>query len=101
MARRTYPIWHASFTYLFRLHGRSMRLTRPDNFDTLVEVGQGSPARRRRSPAWLQDQIEQIGANYIVGQFAFGDMTLDKCRRSITLFADVVMPALRTKARAA
>ena len=101
LARRAYPIWHASFTYLFRLHGRSMRLARPDDFDTLVEVGQGIAGTPATVTAWLHDQVEQIGANYIVGQFAFGDMTLDECRRSITLFADEVMPALRTKARAA
>jgi hypothetical protein len=34
----------------------------------------------------------------VVGQFAFGDLTLDETLRSIGLFAHDVMPALRAKA---
>ncbi|MPZ59001.1 MAG: LLM class flavin-dependent oxidoreductase [Rhizobiales bacterium] len=101
MARRAYPIWHASFTYLFRLHGRAMRHARPDDFDTLVKVGQGIAGSSATVIARLREQVEETGANYIVGQFAFGDLTLNECRRSITLFAEQVMPALRMKTRAA
>jgi alkanesulfonate monooxygenase SsuD/methylene tetrahydromethanopterin reductase-like flavin-dependent oxidoreductase (luciferase family) len=101
MARRAYPVWHASFTWLFRRHGRSMRLPRPDDFDTLMRVGQGVAGSPATVTAWLRDQVAQTGANYIVGQFAFGDLTLDECRRSVTLFAERVMPALRMQERAA
>jgi hypothetical protein len=34
----------------------------------------------------------------MVGQFAFGDLTLAESLRSIGLFANDVMPALRNKA---
>jgi hypothetical protein len=34
----------------------------------------------------------------MVGQFAFGDLTLQETLRSIGLFADEVMPALRAMA---
>ena len=34
----------------------------------------------------------------MVGQFTFGDLTLAECLRSIDLFAEHVMPALRAKA---
>ncbi len=33
LARRAYPVWHASFTHLFRLHGRSQMHPRPATFD--------------------------------------------------------------------
>jgi alkanesulfonate monooxygenase SsuD/methylene tetrahydromethanopterin reductase-like flavin-dependent oxidoreductase (luciferase family) len=95
LARRAYPVWHASFTWLFRRHSRSMRLPRPDDFDTLMRIGQGVAGAPATVIAWLRDQVEQTGANYIAGQFAFGDLTLDECRRSITLFVEQVMPALR------
>jgi alkanesulfonate monooxygenase SsuD/methylene tetrahydromethanopterin reductase-like flavin-dependent oxidoreductase (luciferase family) len=101
MARRAYPVWHASFTYLFRKHGRTMRLPRPDDFDTLMQVGQGIAGTPATVTAWLREQVDQTGANYIVGQFAFGDLSLEECRRSITLFAEQVMPALRAQAQAA
>src|SRR5215211_9557851 len=41
IARRAYAKWHASFTYLFRLHGRSQMHPRPADFDTLIARGQG------------------------------------------------------------
>jgi alkanesulfonate monooxygenase SsuD/methylene tetrahydromethanopterin reductase-like flavin-dependent oxidoreductase (luciferase family) len=96
IARRAYPLWHDSFTYLFRRHGRSMRLPRPEAYDTLMQIGQGVAGSPATVTAWLRDQVEQTGANYIVGQFAFGDLSFEECRRSITLFAERVMPALRS-----
>ena len=41
LARRAYPAWHASFTYLFRRHGRSQSHPRPATFDLVMERGQG------------------------------------------------------------
>jgi hypothetical protein len=45
--------------------------------------------------AFLQSQLSETRCNYVVGQFAFGDLTRDECLRSIRLFADEVIPALR------
>ena len=39
--------------------------------------------------------MAEAGADYFVGQFAFGDLTLAETMHSIELFADEVMPALR------
>jgi hypothetical protein len=39
--------------------------------------------------------MSEAGANYFVGQFAFGDLTLDETLHSIDLFAREIMPALR------
>jgi hypothetical protein len=47
---------------------------------------------------FLASQLAMTRCNYVVGQFAFGDLTRAECLRSISLFADEVMPALRTKA---
>ena len=96
MARRAYPIWHTSFNYLFRLRERPLqRHARPPDFDTLMQRGQGIAGTPATVIAALRSQVDAIGANYIVGQFAFGNLTFDECRRSITLFAEQVMPALR------
>ena len=97
LARRAYPVWHRSFTHLFRRIGRAQTHPRPADFDTLVERGQGiagSPATVR---AVLASQLADTGCNYVVGQFAFGDLTLEECLQSIALFASEVMPALRAK----
>jgi alkanesulfonate monooxygenase SsuD/methylene tetrahydromethanopterin reductase-like flavin-dependent oxidoreductase (luciferase family) len=96
LARRAYRVWYASFNYLFNLRGRPVqRHARPPDFDTLVQRGQGVAGTPTTVTDWLREQVAQTGANYMVGQFAFGDLTFDECRRSITLFADEVMPALR------
>jgi alkanesulfonate monooxygenase SsuD/methylene tetrahydromethanopterin reductase-like flavin-dependent oxidoreductase (luciferase family) len=100
LARRAYPAWHDSFTHLFRLRDRPQSHPRPADFDTLIARGQGiagSPATVKET---LTAQIAATGCNYVVGQFAFGDLSRDECLESIALFASDVMPALREKSRA-
>ena len=95
LATRAYRPWHQSFTHLPRLLGRPMMHPRPAEFEPLMERGQaiaGSPATVRNL---LTAQLAKTGCNYVVGQFAFGDLTLDECLHSIGLFASEVMPALR------
>jgi alkanesulfonate monooxygenase SsuD/methylene tetrahydromethanopterin reductase-like flavin-dependent oxidoreductase (luciferase family) len=95
LARRAYLPWHNSFTYLPRLYGRAQTHPRPPEWDALVEVGQGIAGSPKTVTAFLQAQLAETGCNYVVCQFAFGDLTLEECRRSIKLFADAVMPVLR------
>jgi alkanesulfonate monooxygenase SsuD/methylene tetrahydromethanopterin reductase-like flavin-dependent oxidoreductase (luciferase family) len=94
MARRAYPKWHASFTHLRRRHNRVNAHPRPPTFDELVDVGQGVAGTPERVANWLRAQIEATGSNYLVGQFAFGDLTLAETLGSIELFARRVMPEL-------
>jgi alkanesulfonate monooxygenase SsuD/methylene tetrahydromethanopterin reductase-like flavin-dependent oxidoreductase (luciferase family) len=96
LARRAYLVWHASFTHLFRLHGRPQSHPRPATFDLVVERGQGIAGSPERVTEFLASQLEQTGCNYVVGQFAFGDLNLRECLNSIGLFAKEVMPKLRT-----
>ena len=42
----------------------------------------------------IKAQMEEAGANYFVGQFAFGDLTLAEVLRTVELFVREVMPAL-------
>ncbi len=95
LASRAYRPWYDSFIHLSRLRGRAMTHPRPEEFEPLMELGQGiagSPATVRKL---LAQQLTETGCNYVVGQFAFGDMTLDETLRSIELFTREVMPALR------
>ncbi|HEY7245648.1 MAG TPA: LLM class flavin-dependent oxidoreductase [Xanthobacteraceae bacterium] len=99
VARRAYLRWRSSFSYLFEMHGtlpESPLLT--ESFDALIRQGQaiaGSPDTVR---AFLAAQIRQCAANYIVGQFCFGDLSLEEMLLSIELFAAKVMPGLRAEA---
>jgi alkanesulfonate monooxygenase SsuD/methylene tetrahydromethanopterin reductase-like flavin-dependent oxidoreductase (luciferase family) len=95
LARRAYPVWHDSFTYLFRLRARPQNHPRPADFDALAARGQGIAGSPATVTDFLAKELAATGCNYVVGQFAFGDLTREECLRSIALFASEVMPALR------
>jgi alkanesulfonate monooxygenase SsuD/methylene tetrahydromethanopterin reductase-like flavin-dependent oxidoreductase (luciferase family) len=97
LARRAYPVWHQSFTYLFRLRDHPQNHPRPADFDALVERGQGIAGSPATVTDFLKAQLAETQCNYVVGQFAFGDLTRSECLRSIDLFVSGVMPALRAK----
>ncbi len=94
IARRAYPVWHRSFNHLFRLRGSSPRHQRPSDFDGVIASGQGIAGSPPTVQKFLQSQIETAGANYLIGQFAFGDISLDEALRSVDLFSGLVMPGL-------
>ena len=94
-ARRGYLKWYDSFNYLFRLHGRSpMHGERAKDFDTVMQKGLGTAGSPETVIAFLAPQIADAGANYLVGQLAFGDLSFEESKRSVELFAREVMPAL-------
>ena len=95
LARRAYPVWHRSFTYLFRLLGQPQNHPRPADFDALMARGQGVAGSPATVTDFLKRQLAETQCNYVVGQFAFGDMTRDEALRSIGLFVGEVMPAVR------
>lgn len=94
IARRAYPVWHNHFYYLFYLLGGTPAHPRPAEFDKMMEIGQavaGNPDTVRR---FLQAQLDESAANYLVGQFAFGDLTLAESLRTVELFKSEVMARL-------
>jgi alkanesulfonate monooxygenase SsuD/methylene tetrahydromethanopterin reductase-like flavin-dependent oxidoreductase (luciferase family) len=97
-ARRAYLRWRASFTHLHEKHGTLPASSlRAENFDALVGQGQAVAGSPDTVAAFLKPQIADSGANYVVGQMAFGDLALDEMLRSIALFSRDVMPALRAR----
>jgi alkanesulfonate monooxygenase SsuD/methylene tetrahydromethanopterin reductase-like flavin-dependent oxidoreductase (luciferase family) len=94
IARRAYPRWHDSFTFLHRMHGRLNVHPRPPTFDGLAEAGQGVAGAPATVAAFLRRELAETGSNYCVCQFAFGDLSQAETVRSVELFARDVMPAL-------
>jgi alkanesulfonate monooxygenase SsuD/methylene tetrahydromethanopterin reductase-like flavin-dependent oxidoreductase (luciferase family) len=96
IARRAYLRWRTSFSHAWELNGALPNSPlRRDGFDALIEQGQGIAGSPETVRDFLAAQTEESGVNYIVGQFCFGDLTLDEMLRSVGLFAAEVMPALR------
>src|SRR6202451_3308742 len=87
IARRAYLRWRSSFIYLSEMNGTmpDSPLNR-DSFDALVSQGQAIAGAPETGRAVAAGQIEDSGANYIVGQFCFGDLKLDEMLHSVGLF---------------
>jgi alkanesulfonate monooxygenase SsuD/methylene tetrahydromethanopterin reductase-like flavin-dependent oxidoreductase (luciferase family) len=96
IARRAYIRWRSSFTYLSELNGTwPDSPLRVESFDALIDQGQAIAGSPETVGAFLAAQIRESAATYLVGQFSFGDLTLDEMLRSVELFATRVMPQLR------
>jgi hypothetical protein len=85
---------------LFRRHGRAQSHPRPASFDLLAERGQGIAGSPITVAEFLGRELRATDCNYVVGQFAFGDLTLEESLQSIGLFAGEVIPLLRRKTAA-
>ena len=96
-AVRAYPIWHRHFYYLYSLKGGTPTHPRPDTFDKMMEIGHATAGDPVEVTKFLRAQIDESAANYLVGQFAFGDLSLDESLRSVELFSQYVMPRLNSK----
>src|SRR5262249_54395350 len=95
LARRAYLVWHASFTHLFRRHGRPQSHPRPATFDLLVERGQGIAGSPAAAAQFLASQLAETLGNYVLGQFPFRDVTRGESLQATGLCAGEVMPLLR------
>ncbi len=95
IAEAAYPRWYASFNMLYRKYGRGpVQGERPSTFAGVIENGTGIAGSPETVWRTLDAQARQTDSNYLVGQFAFGDMPHADAVRSIELFAQDVMPRL-------
>lgn len=93
-ARRAYPIWHKHFYYLYSLKGGKPTHPRPDTFEKMMAIGHAIAGDPETVTKFLRNQADESAANYLVGQFAFGDLSLAETLRSVELFCRYVMPKL-------
>jgi len=96
LARRAYRRWHDSFHHLWRKHGTVPTAgERAREFDEIMDGGRGVAGTPATCIRMLREQLAESGVNYSVGQFVFGDMSLEEALGSITRFVGEVMPAVR------
>ncbi len=95
IAGRAYKVWCESFYMIWNMRGaRPNNATYPDTFEGLQEAGFGIAGSPETVREFYVREVGAVGANYAMGRFAFGDMSLEEARRSATLFSEAVMPAL-------
>jgi alkanesulfonate monooxygenase SsuD/methylene tetrahydromethanopterin reductase-like flavin-dependent oxidoreductase (luciferase family) len=96
-ARRAYRRWRQSFSHLYWKHGRSPGQGEyPEEFDGFRDSGRAVAGSPETVLGVLRAHMAEAAANYLIGQFAFGDLSLDEALRSVNLFARHVMPALKS-----
>jgi alkanesulfonate monooxygenase SsuD/methylene tetrahydromethanopterin reductase-like flavin-dependent oxidoreductase (luciferase family) len=95
IAARAYPVWHRSFFELFhRYNQKPVQTSWAPSFAEMAANGLAFAGSPTTVAAALRAQLEETGANYVVGQFVFGDMSLAESTQSIGLFASKVIPEL-------
>jgi alkanesulfonate monooxygenase SsuD/methylene tetrahydromethanopterin reductase-like flavin-dependent oxidoreductase (luciferase family) len=95
LAQRAYAKWHEAFHTIYTRYGTTpVQGFRPLEYQQMVREGLAIAGSPETVTAALQREIHSSRANYIVGQFVFGDMTETEAEHSIRLFAAGVMPTL-------
>lgn len=95
-ARRAYARWFDNFTYTARRHGYDITHARPADFDSMVAQGKAVAGTPPAVAEFVRSELAASGADYFVGQFAFGDLSPPETQESVALFARDVMPAFAT-----
>jgi alkanesulfonate monooxygenase SsuD/methylene tetrahydromethanopterin reductase-like flavin-dependent oxidoreductase (luciferase family) len=93
-ARPAFELFQHNFTYRYVRRGNAERYADRKGFEDELARGRivvGSPGTVRER---LGDYLNRSGANYILGCFTFGSLTLPQILRSVELFASEVVPAL-------
>jgi alkanesulfonate monooxygenase SsuD/methylene tetrahydromethanopterin reductase-like flavin-dependent oxidoreductase (luciferase family) len=99
LLRPAFADHHTSFTHLWRLHGDE-RHAKPIDVDSLLAEGKlyaGSPETVARQVA---EAVTAGEVNYVAGSFAWGSLDVETSLRSLRLFRDEVIPAVRRAAGA-
>jgi alkanesulfonate monooxygenase SsuD/methylene tetrahydromethanopterin reductase-like flavin-dependent oxidoreductase (luciferase family) len=91
-ARRAYASWYKNFTYTARRHGYDILHARPADFDSMVAQGKAVAGTPEAVVEFVCSELAASGADYFVGQFAFGDLSPQEAQESVALFAREVMP---------
>jgi hypothetical protein len=64
----------------------------------MMELGQAVAGNAQTVCQFLQREVDDSAANYLVGQFAFGDLSLAESLRTVELFRKEVMPKMKGSA---
>ena len=95
VARRAYRVWHKSFNYLFNHRGSAgPKHQRPSEFDAMAALGRAVAGSPETVINVLRKEMMVSDANYLVGQFVFGDMSSLEAESSVGMFIDSVLPLL-------
>jgi alkanesulfonate monooxygenase SsuD/methylene tetrahydromethanopterin reductase-like flavin-dependent oxidoreductase (luciferase family) len=98
-AKASFEFFQGNMGFLSRTYGNvaptGVRVRPMETFDGEVAEGRylaGSPETVRRQ---VEDQVRRSGTNYFVSAFATGNLTTEQIMKSVSLFAEQVIPAFQ------
>ena len=94
LARRAFARWHENLYHLHRRYDLKAAHEKAPDLDSALAAGTAVAGSPDTVTAALNEQIASSGFSYLLGQFAFGDLTPADAARSVDLFARHVMPRL-------
>ncbi len=95
IARPTYKKWHASLTKLWRennVQGPAFARLMVDDVEVAMEAGSDIVGDADSVGEQIAKQVEELGLNYMICQFYFGDMAHEDAMASLARFREQVMP---------
>lgn len=95
LAERAYTRWNRSFNFLFKLKDVLPAFGKRPGYAEALADGRLVAGRPETVARIMREQLAGTPFNYLIGQFAFGDLTLPQTQHSVQLFVDHVMPVLQ------
>jgi alkanesulfonate monooxygenase SsuD/methylene tetrahydromethanopterin reductase-like flavin-dependent oxidoreductase (luciferase family) len=95
IGRRAFAPWRRALDYLWDTAGVVSPLEgkMPHDFDGFRAAGLAYAGTPDGAVAYVAEQCERAGANYLCADVAFGDISYEEAARTVELFAEQVMPA--------
>jgi alkanesulfonate monooxygenase SsuD/methylene tetrahydromethanopterin reductase-like flavin-dependent oxidoreductase (luciferase family) len=96
VANRAYAPWKEHLGHLWQRPGLDVPafVSGPSTFAEWHRAGGAYAGTPEGAREFVARQLDVAGANYLVADLAFGDMTFDEAARSAELLATEVMPAV-------
>jgi alkanesulfonate monooxygenase SsuD/methylene tetrahydromethanopterin reductase-like flavin-dependent oxidoreductase (luciferase family) len=94
LLRPAFADHHSSFTHLWRLHGDE-RHSRPVDVDQLLADGKLFAGSPETVAGQVAEAVSVGEVNYVASAFAWGSLQPETSLRSVRLFRDEVIPAVR------
>ncbi len=92
-AAPAYEKWWASLLHLWRIHNIEIPLSFPEKFEQARSEGHCVVGTAPMVREVLGREIEEAGVNYLLGRFAFGDLTLETSMQTVANMQREIMPA--------
>jgi alkanesulfonate monooxygenase SsuD/methylene tetrahydromethanopterin reductase-like flavin-dependent oxidoreductase (luciferase family) len=92
VAERAYRVWLNHMELLWVRHGMKLPLGLPPEIAPMIKAGAAFAGTAAGLRDVLEQQLKLTGANYVVCDVAFGDLSLEESMRTVSLLAREVMP---------